>query len=93
MTLAGINCVYEPAERRAQAWNRLARDLDTAKLDSMTDTIGLAEVPTAAAAILAGEIRGRVVIDVNKVAKALADSTLEDREQAWALTRLLATRT
>ena len=66
VTLAGINCVYEPAERRAQAWNRLARDLDTAKLDSMTSTIGLADVPAAAADILAGTIRGRVVIDVSR---------------------------
>ncbi|MCY3576631.1 MAG: oxidoreductase [bacterium] len=65
VTLAGVNCVYEPAERRAQAWNRLAQDLDTAKLDTMTDTIGLSDVPAAAAAILAGEIRGRVVINVN----------------------------
>lgn len=65
VTLAGINCVYEPAERRAQAWNRLARDLDTTKLDSMTDTIGLSDVPAAATQILAGEIRGRLVIDVN----------------------------
>ncbi|MCY3891422.1 MAG: oxidoreductase [bacterium] len=66
VTLAGVNCVYEPAERRTQAWNRLAQDLDTAKLDSMTDTIGLSDVPAAAAQILAGEIRGRVVIDVNR---------------------------
>ena len=64
VTLAGINCVYEPAARRAQAWNRLADDLDPAKLDAMTATIGLAEVPEAAAAILAGSIRGRVVVDV-----------------------------
>lgn len=66
ITLAGINCVYESAERRSQAWNRLARDLDTDKLDSMTSTIGLADVPTAAADILAGAIRGRVVIDVSR---------------------------
>ena len=66
VTLAGVNCVYEPAERRTQAWNRLAQDLDTAKLDSMTDTIGLSDVPAAAAQILAGEIRGRVVIDVSR---------------------------
>ncbi|MCY4272837.1 MAG: oxidoreductase [bacterium] len=65
VTLAGINCVYEPPERRAQAWSRLARDLDTAKLDAMTATIGLSDVAAAAAAILAGEIRGRVVINVN----------------------------
>ena len=54
VTLAGINCVYEPAPRRAEAWNRLARDLDTAKLDAMISTIGLADVPDAAREILAG---------------------------------------
>ena len=66
VTLAGINCVYEPADRRAQAWNRLARGLDTAKLEAMTSTIGLSDVPAAAADILAGAVRGRVVIDVNR---------------------------
>ena len=65
VTLAGVNCVYEPAERRAQAWRRLARDLDPAKLDAMTSTIGLADVPAAAAQILAGDIRGRLVVDVS----------------------------
>ncbi|WP_419918297.1 MDR family oxidoreductase [Candidatus Poriferisocius sp.] len=65
ITLVGINCVHEPAERRAEAWSRLARDLDTTKLDTMTTTIGLADVPAAALQILAGEIRGRVVVDVN----------------------------
>ncbi len=66
VTLAGINCVHEPAERRAEAWSRLARDLDTTKLDAMTTTIALADVPAAAARILAGEVRGRVVVDVNR---------------------------
>ncbi|MCY4162911.1 MAG: oxidoreductase [bacterium] len=64
VTLAGVNCVYESTQRRTQAWNRLVSDLDTTKLKDMTSTIGLAEVPTAAAQIIAGQIRGRLVIDV-----------------------------
>jgi len=54
-----------PTGRRQQAWARLATDLDRAKLASMTRTIGLAEAPQAAVDILAGKIRGRVVVDVN----------------------------
>jgi len=65
VTLTGVNSVYEPPERRAPAWNRLARDLDTAKLDAMTSTISLSDVGAAAAQIIAGDIRGRMVIDVS----------------------------
>lgn len=65
VTLAGINCVYEPPVRRDQAWQRLAEDLDAEKLERMTQEIPLADVPQAAAEILEGKIRGRVVVDVN----------------------------
>ena len=65
VTLAGINCVYEPPARRDQAWQRLAEDLDAEKLERMTQEIPLANVPAAAADILKGKIRGRVVVDVN----------------------------
>ena len=65
VTLAGINCVYEPPARRDQAWQRLAEDLDAEKLERMTQEIPLADVPQAAADILEGKIRGRVVVDVN----------------------------
>ena len=50
--------------KRKRAWERLATDLDIAKLDSMTRTIGFAEVPQAAADIVDGKIRGRVVVDI-----------------------------
>lgn len=65
VTLVGINCVYEPSARRDQAWQRLAEDLDITKLDRMTQEIPLADVPQAAADILEGKIRGRVIVDVN----------------------------
>ena len=65
VTLAGINCVYEPPARRDQAWQRLAEDLDPEKLERMTQEVALADVPQVAADILKGKIRGRVVVDVN----------------------------
>ena len=65
VTLAGINCVYEPPARRDQAWQRLAEDLDPEKLERMTQEVALADVPRVAADILEGKIRGRVVVDVN----------------------------
>ncbi len=65
VALLGINCVFEPPKVRAEAWERLARELDLAKLNSMISQIPLSEVPGAAADILAGKVRGRLVIDVN----------------------------
>ena len=66
VTLVGINCVHEPAARRELAWQRLAQDLDLDKLDSMTQEVGLAEVPQVAEDILAGQVRGRTVVNVNR---------------------------
>ena len=65
VTLAGINCVYEPPARRDQAWQRLAENLDPEKLERMTQEVALADVPQVAADILKGKIRGRVVVNVN----------------------------
>lgn len=53
-----------PQARRAEAWSRLARELDLAKLDTMTCTVGLADAPQAAEEILAGRVRGRVVVEI-----------------------------
>jgi acrylyl-CoA reductase (NADPH) len=53
-----------PQAERRTAWTRLARDLDLAKLDAMTTGIGLADAITAAPEILAGRVRGRLVVDV-----------------------------
>ena len=51
VTLAGINSVYEPYERRKLAWERLATDLDATKLSSMTQVVGLADALDVAAQI------------------------------------------
>lgn len=64
ISLLGIDSVQMPKPRRIQAWNRLARDLDLAKLASMTHTIPLSGVRKAAEDILAGKIRGRLVVEI-----------------------------
>ncbi len=65
VTLAGINCVYEKPEQRELAWNRLAADLNPKLLEAMTEEVGLDAAPQTAEKILKGEIRGRVVVNVN----------------------------
>ncbi len=65
VTLAGIDSVMAPRALRVEAWNRLARDLDPDRLDAITREIALAEAIPAAAEILAGKIRGRLVVNVN----------------------------
>ena len=64
VTLAGVDSVMAPRARRLEAWSRLARDLDTAKLDAMTVTRPIADVTTLAPAILDGKVRGRVVLEI-----------------------------
>jgi acrylyl-CoA reductase (NADPH) len=54
-----------PHVLREQAWQRLARDLDSAPLERISNVIGLASVITAAQDLMAGKIRGRIVVDVN----------------------------
>lgn len=65
VTLYGIDSVMAPAPLRREAWARLARDLDPRKLEAMTRTIPLAASLAAAADLLAGKVRGRLVVDVN----------------------------
>lgn len=62
--LLGINSVHAPTALREQAWDRLASDLDLDLLDSLTETIALADAARIAQEILAGRIRGRTVVDV-----------------------------
>ena len=65
VTLAGIDSVNAPQRVRLQAWARLATDLDLDKLASATSVVALAEVPRIAGQVLQGEVRGRMVVDVN----------------------------
>lgn len=64
VTLAGIDSVMAPKAVRIEAWNRLARDLDKAKLAAMTVTRPLADAIDLAPDILAGKVRGRVVLEI-----------------------------
>jgi acrylyl-CoA reductase (NADPH) len=64
VTLVGVDSVMCPRPLREQAWARLARDLPLAKLDAMTVTRPLSDALTLAPEILAGKIRGRVVLTV-----------------------------
>ena len=64
VTLAGVDSVMAPRQRRQQAWDRLARDLDPALLERMITEITLAEAPAAAARMIAGQTRGRTVVRI-----------------------------
>jgi acrylyl-CoA reductase (NADPH) len=64
VTLYGIDSVMAPMERRREAWTRLATGLDPALLESMTRRITLGEAVASAEELLAGRVRGRLVVDV-----------------------------
>jgi len=64
VTLAGVDSVMAPHARRAEAWQRLARELPAELLSRNTETIALADAASVAARLLAGQVRGRVVVDV-----------------------------
>lgn len=63
VTLVGVDSVMCPRTDRLQAWQRLTADLDVAKLDMLTQEIGLSQAVDRAAAILDGRVRGRIVVD------------------------------
>jgi acrylyl-CoA reductase (NADPH) len=62
ITLAGIDSVMAPLASREQAWSRLARDLDAAKLEALTTEIGLGDAIAHAQRLMAGHVRGRIVV-------------------------------
>jgi len=64
VALLGVDSVMAAKSRRIEAWDRLARDLDPAKLEAMTRTIPLEETISAGEAILAGKLRGRTVVRI-----------------------------
>ena len=66
LTLVGVDSVMCPQADRLEAWQRLGRDLDLAKLGLMSREIGLNEAIQVAEKLLKGEVKGRVVVDVNR---------------------------
>ena len=65
VVLAGVDSVYQPMPTRLEAWHRLSADLDRAKLDRITAVIPLKDVIAKSVEVLAGSVRGRIVVDVN----------------------------
>jgi acrylyl-CoA reductase (NADPH) len=66
VSLAGVESVICPAERRRVAWARLARDLPAGALDHMIQVAALRDVPALSQEIVAGRVRGRVVVDLDR---------------------------
>jgi acrylyl-CoA reductase (NADPH) len=66
VTLAGVNSVTAARPVREAAWKKLASDLDPRKLEAMTHEIRLADALEAAPGFLQGQVRGRIVVDVNR---------------------------
>ena len=64
VTLIGIDSVMAPMNKRERAWERLSNDLDTAKLEEMIVDASLDDIPNLAQEILAGKVRGRVVVNI-----------------------------
>ena len=65
VTLAGIDSVYAPPAARQAAWQLLAEHLDLAALREITEIVPLAAAPDHSRAVLAGTVRGRLVVDVH----------------------------
>jgi acrylyl-CoA reductase (NADPH) len=65
VNLLGIDSVLCPMPQRVAAWARIAQDLPMDKLEAMVVPAGLGDLPRLGAAILRGEVQGRVVVDVN----------------------------
>ncbi|MCP4791233.1 MAG: oxidoreductase [Gammaproteobacteria bacterium] len=65
VTLAGIDSVYRSKADRIEAWQRLAQDLDVSKIEAIMTEIGLDQAIDVANQQMAGQVRGRYVVDVN----------------------------
>ncbi|WP_171129385.1 MULTISPECIES: acryloyl-CoA reductase [unclassified Ruegeria] len=65
VNLLGIDSVMQPYDNRVRAWNRIATDLPMDKLEAMVQPATLSDLPKLGADILQGQVKGRVVVDVN----------------------------
>jgi acrylyl-CoA reductase (NADPH) len=64
VTLAGVDSVMAPPAKRQRAWDRLARDLDPALLERMIEEVPLTDAIAKAQQLMAGQVRGRVVVRI-----------------------------
>lgn len=65
VNLLGIDSVMQPYDNRVRAWARIAKDLPMDKLEAMIQPAKLSDLPALGAGILQGQVKGRVVVDVN----------------------------
>jgi len=65
VNLLGIDSVMQPYDNRVRAWGRVAKDLPMDKVEAMIQPATLGDLPDLGAAILKGQVKGRVVVDVN----------------------------
>ena len=65
VNLLGIDSVMQPYENRLLAWERIASDLPMDKLEQMIQMATLSDLPELGKSILKGQVKGRVVVDVN----------------------------
>jgi len=65
VNLLGIDSVMQPYDNRLRAWQRIAKDLPMDKLEAMIQPATLSDLPQLGADILKGQVKGRVVVDVN----------------------------
>ena len=64
VNLLGIDSVMQPRDNRLRIWRRLVEDLPFEQLDALTDEIALSDIPGAAGDILKGQVRGRLVVNL-----------------------------
>jgi acrylyl-CoA reductase (NADPH) len=65
VNLLGIDSVMQPYDNRVRAWNRIAKDLPMDTLETMVHAATLSDLPDLGRAILEGQVKGRIVVDVN----------------------------
>ena len=66
VSLRGVDSVMCPVDRRKQAWGRLVKDLPADAIGEIGQTVSLEELPDAAEKIVAGQVRGRVIVDLSR---------------------------
>jgi acrylyl-CoA reductase (NADPH) len=65
VNLLGIDSVMQPFKKRKRAWDRIVQDLPMDKLESMVTLVTLSDLPVLGKDILRGQVKGRLVVDVN----------------------------
>ena len=65
VNLLGIDSVMQPFDNRVRAWARISKDLPMDKLEAMVQPAVLSDLPGLGRDILKGQVKGRVVVDVN----------------------------